>query len=135
MKTICLAIVAGILAIGAAYAQGGGPPPDGPPMGGPPHGFGRGGPGPMHAGKVVSGAPYSATATDQFSQTLSGALRLFRVESGLHRQEAGNGFPVAGYYYFGTVLDLVEEGAQLVSCFKRSNFTQDAIPLADLLAQ
>jgi hypothetical protein len=79
MKTICLAIVAGILAIGAAYAQGGGPPPDGPPMGGPPHGFGRGGPGPMHPGKVVSGAPYSATATDQFSQTLSGGNTIQRT--------------------------------------------------------
>jgi hypothetical protein len=80
MKTICLAVVAGVLATSAAYAQLGGPPTDGPPpMGGPMHGFGRGGPGPMHPGKVVLGAPYSATATDQFFQTLNGGNTIQRT--------------------------------------------------------
>lgn len=81
MKTIRLTLLAVVFAIGAAYAQiGGPPPPDGPPpMGVAPHGFGRGGPGFMHPGKVVSGAPYSATATDQFFQTLSGGNTIQRT--------------------------------------------------------
>src|SRR3569623_1248183 len=45
----------------AAYAQIGGHPP-----GHRPRGFGAF----MHPWKVVTGAPYSATATDQYSQTL-----------------------------------------------------------------
>jgi hypothetical protein len=71
MRRINFAILAGIIVLGSAYAQvGGPPPPDGPPPGAPPHaGPGRG---PfMHPWKVVTGAPYSATATDQFSQTLA----------------------------------------------------------------
>jgi hypothetical protein len=85
MKKMRLAVWCGVLAISAAYAQVGGPPPDGPPpdgpprMGGPLHGFGRGGPGFMHPGKVVSGAPYSATATDQVFQTLSGGNTIQRT--------------------------------------------------------
>jgi hypothetical protein len=62
------------LLLGAmANAQTGGPPPA-PPGG--PHGFhGEGGPGPfgfgMHPGKLVTGAPFSADATDQATQTLA----------------------------------------------------------------
>jgi hypothetical protein len=81
MKTICLAVVAGVLAISAAYAQvGGPPPPDGPSrMSAPAHGFGRGGPGFMHPEKVVTAAPYSAIVTDHFFQTLSGGNTIQRT--------------------------------------------------------
>jgi hypothetical protein len=74
MKRISLAMFTALCASAVGYAQiEGPPPPDGPlPMGGPPHGHGPGGPGSfMHPGKVITGAPYSATATDQVSQTLA----------------------------------------------------------------
>lgn len=81
MRSIRLAVLTGVFGIIAAYAQvGGPPPPDGPPpMGGPPHVFWRGGPGFMHPGKIVSGAPYSATATDQFFQSLNGGNTIQRT--------------------------------------------------------
>jgi hypothetical protein len=71
-KTSFAILVVSLLGIGA-YAQiEAPPPPDGsPPLGGPLHEFGRRGPGFMHPWKVVTGAPYSATATDQVSQTLN----------------------------------------------------------------
>lgn len=72
MRKTSLCILTALMALGSAYAQVGGPsPPGGPPhFGGPPHGGPR--PGPfMHSWKTVTGAPYSATAVDQFSQTLS----------------------------------------------------------------
>lgn len=74
MRNTMFVILTALLVSVAGYAQmGGPPPPDGaPPMGGPPHRFGPGGPGFMHPQKVVTGAPYSATATDQFFQTLNG---------------------------------------------------------------
>ncbi len=77
MKKTILATVAALLVTAVAYAQG----PPGPPPGGPGHrgefrggpGFGPGGPGfGMHEGKVVTGAPYSATFTRQFTETLAG---------------------------------------------------------------
>jgi hypothetical protein len=68
MRNASFAILSLLLVSIAASAQMGGPPP----MGGSPHGPGLWGPGPfMHPGKVVTGAPYSATATDQFSQKLA----------------------------------------------------------------
>jgi hypothetical protein len=67
MKKTRLAVLAGLLVAVAAYAQMGGPPP----MGGPGQGHGPGGFGAfMRHSKVVTGAPYSATATDQSSQAL-----------------------------------------------------------------
>ncbi len=70
MKRVSL-VVAALLVSGAALAQG---PGGGPP--GPPGEFGRGfGPGHlagMHPGKVVTGAPFSATFTETSSQTLPG---------------------------------------------------------------
>jgi hypothetical protein len=74
MKNALLAILVTMLSAAAIYAQSAGPPP--PPPGGP-HGFhGAGGPaGPfgfgMHPGKVVTGAPFSADATDHATQTLA----------------------------------------------------------------
>jgi hypothetical protein len=77
MKRTGLALLAGLLVTVAAYAQEGGPPPPppdaprsmpGPPHGPGPHGFGFGAF--MRPWKVVTGAPYSATATDQSSQAL-----------------------------------------------------------------
>jgi len=86
MKKSCFAVLAGLLVNAAAYAQLGGPPPDGPPpIGGPRHGmmFGPGVIGferfGMHPWKVVTGAPYSATATDQFSQSLAGGNTIQRT--------------------------------------------------------
>ena len=68
-KTVwaCLAI---FVASGAAYAQGGAPPE--PPPGPPHEAFGPGGWGfGMRPGKVVTGAPYSATVTDSVTQKLA----------------------------------------------------------------
>jgi hypothetical protein len=88
MKTTRLAVLAGLFVAVASYAQESGPPPppDGPPpSGGPPHGmmlgpgvmgFGNFG---MHPWTVVKGAPYSATATDQFLQTLAGGNTIQRT--------------------------------------------------------
>ena len=69
-----------------------------------------------------------------FAQTGGGAFRLLSVESGSCRHEPGDRFPVAGYHYFRPVLDLVEEGAQLVLCFKRSDFPHVYLQLAYNLA-
>jgi hypothetical protein len=66
MKKTHLAVLAGLFVALAAYAQMGGPPPMGGPPGHGPRGFGAF----MHPWKVVTGAPYSATATDQSSQAL-----------------------------------------------------------------
>ena len=74
MKKAILAILVTLSFGAAVYAQSAGPPPPGGP-----HGFrgagGPGGPGPfgfgMHPGKVVTGAPFSADATDRATQTLA----------------------------------------------------------------
>jgi hypothetical protein len=67
MKKTHLAVLAGLSITLAAYAQMGGPRPMGGPLQGHgPRGFGAF----MHAWKVVTGVPYSATATDQSSQAL-----------------------------------------------------------------
>ncbi len=63
-----------------------------------------------------------------FAQTIGSAFCLLAVESGLRRHEPGNGLSAAGYYYFRPVLDLVEERAQLVLCFKRSDFAHGTSP-------
>ena len=82
MRKSWLTILAAAILPIAAYSQIGGPPPDA--IGGPPHdvmfGPGPGGPGMfMHPGKVVKGAPYSATATRHFSQTLAGGNTIQRT--------------------------------------------------------
>lgn len=89
MKKNYLAVLAGLFVALAAYAQEGGPPappPDAPPpMRGQGHGmmFGPGVVGfagfGMHPWKVVTNAPYSATATDQFLQTLAGGNTIQRT--------------------------------------------------------
>lgn len=84
MRKATLTVFAALLFGAIANAQsGGGPPP--PPDG--PHGFrGEGGPGPfgfgMHAGKVVTGAPFSADATDQATQTLADGNTITHTISG-----------------------------------------------------
>ncbi len=67
--------------IGAACAQMPGPPPGPPPEGGFQHGgFAPGGPHfGMHPWKVVTGVPYSATATEEFTQTLAGGNSISRT--------------------------------------------------------
>ncbi|MBV9302031.1 MAG: hypothetical protein JOY62_01955 [Acidobacteriaceae bacterium] len=79
MRKIRLAVLAAFVVPIAAYSQGG-PPPDGPPpTGGPPHHmFGRGPDAFRHSWKIVTGAPYSATATDHFLQTLEGGNTIER---------------------------------------------------------
>lgn len=71
MKTVSF-VVAALLMSGAAFAQGPGGVPPGPPgeFGG--RGFGPGHLAGMHPGKVVTGAPFSATFTETSSQTLPG---------------------------------------------------------------
>ena len=76
-------VLAALLVSGVCYGQASGPPG----MGGPrqhgfgPEGFGPGGFGP-HGGKVVTGAPYSATITNEFTQTLAGGNTIQRSNSG-----------------------------------------------------
>jgi len=74
MRKASLTVLAALLAGAIAFAQSGGPPPPPPPGG--PHGFHPDGPGGpfgfgIHLGKVVTGAPFSADATDQSTQTLA----------------------------------------------------------------
>ncbi len=82
MRKTSLSILTALIAAVSVYAQvGGPPPPDGPPPpGGPPH-HGPG-PGPfMQHWKVVTGAPYSATAVDQFSQKLADGNTIQRTST------------------------------------------------------
>ena len=72
-KTIHAAAIA-LLAAAASYAQGPGGPRPHPGFGPGPFGFGGFG----HGGKVVTGAPYSATVTTQFTQTLAGGNTIQR---------------------------------------------------------
>lgn len=90
MKSVFYAILAATLLVSAASAQFGGPP--GPPPGGP-HGrggFGPGGfgPGGMHSRKVVTGAPYSGTATDTFTQTLANGTTITRTTTATVARDA-----------------------------------------------
>lgn len=91
MKTLLNAILSAALLAGSAASQAGGPP--GPPPGGPhPHGaFGPEGFGPgMHSGKVVTGAPYTATATDTFTETLANGNTIQRTTTAIvARDSAG----------------------------------------------
>ncbi|MBV8828281.1 MAG: hypothetical protein JO108_03540 [Acidobacteriaceae bacterium] len=75
-KTICAAAIT-LLAAAGAYAQGPGGPRSHNGFG--PDPFGLGGFG--HGGKVVTGAPYSATVTTQFTQTLSGGNTIQRTNT------------------------------------------------------
>ena len=45
------------------------------------------------------------------AQTEGGALCLFALESRLCRNQSGDGSPMARYYYFGAMFDLVEKRA------------------------
>lgn len=65
MKKVGLVTFAALLLCAGGFAQG--PPPGGPRHGG----FGAGFVPGMHHGKVVAGAPYSATVTNTSVQTLS----------------------------------------------------------------
>jgi hypothetical protein len=77
MKKAGLALIIGLLSCVGGYAQLGGPPRGGPG----PHGeFGPGGFGfGVHPGKVVTGAPYSATATNVFTESLTGGNTIQRT--------------------------------------------------------
>lgn len=75
-----LTVLLGSSLITGAYSQTGGPPPPGPgPRG---HfgaiGFGLG----FETHKVVTGAPYSATVTEQFTQTLANGTTISRTTTG-----------------------------------------------------
>jgi hypothetical protein len=89
----CLA-VAGTLLLGTAALQAqrrGGP--DGPPFGGPMELMGFEG---MHGGKLVKGAPFSATATSESTETLqdgstihrTSQITMYRDSQGRSRHEA-----------------------------------------------
>ncbi len=77
-KTI-YAVAAVLLAAAGSYGQGPGGPHPHPGFG--PAGFGPGGGFGGHWGKVVAGAPYSATATSQFTQTLAGGNTIQRTNT------------------------------------------------------
>lgn len=82
MQKIKLALFATLFSA-FCYGQAGGPP--GPMGGHGPRGFGPGGFGPggfgSH-GKVVTGAPYSATVSTDFTETLAGGNTIQRSNSG-----------------------------------------------------
>jgi hypothetical protein len=84
MNKVIQAFLAATLFAGVASAQVGGGPP-GPPPPDAPHEHGAFGPGPgrgfgpgMRPGKVVTGAPYQATGTRNFTQTLAGGNTIQR---------------------------------------------------------
>jgi hypothetical protein len=78
-SALVLPLVVGLAV--SLYGQGGPPPP---PPGGPGHHGHFGGPGfgpemGMHPWKIVTGAPYSATVTEQFTQTLANGTTISRT--------------------------------------------------------
>ena len=69
---MCL-VLSGVLVLSSAAVQAQRHGPDGPPpFGGPMELMGFEG---MHGGKIVKGAPFSATATSETTSTLAGWLR------------------------------------------------------------
>jgi len=58
-----------------------------------------------------------------FAQAVSGALRFRAIESRSDGHEFGDRSASAGYYDFAPALDLVEEHAEFVSRFERSDFS------------
>lgn len=85
MKTVINTFLTAALLVGAAAAQSGGPPPGGPHG----RGFGPGlfGPG-MRPGRVVTGAPYSGTATNTFTQTLANGTTITRTTTATIARDA-----------------------------------------------
>jgi hypothetical protein len=80
MKTRSLAVLFFLVASGVVYAQMG--PPPGMAPGGPPHeGFGPGRFGPR-AGRVVTGAPYSADVTNSMVRNLADGNSIQRTTTG-----------------------------------------------------
>ena len=86
-------LVGGVLAVGvgSARAQGSGPGAPGgeghPPFGGPMELMGFEG---MHGGKLVKGAPFSATSTSETTQTLQDGTAIHRTSQGaLYRDNEG----------------------------------------------
>lgn len=79
-----------VLGAGTARAQGPGPGGEGhppPPFGGPMELMGFEG---MHGGKVVKGAPFSATSTSETTQTLQDGTAIHRTTQGaLYRDSQG----------------------------------------------
>src|SRR5579875_3738654 len=77
---IALSVLLGSSLVTAGFSQAGGSPLSGPPPGG--HfgaiGFGLG----FESHKVVTGAPYSATVTEQFTQTLANGTTISRTTTG-----------------------------------------------------
>jgi hypothetical protein len=91
VKRVLHTTLAAALLVSAAAAQFGGP--GGPPPGGPPghRGFGPAGFGPgMHSRKVVTNAPYMATATNTFTQALANGNTIQRTTTAtVGRDSAG----------------------------------------------
>ncbi len=84
MQKLKFAVMTTMLVSGICYGQAGGPPGPGRGPGGHgfgPEGFGPGGFGPR-GGKIVTGAPYSATITNEFTQTLAGGNTIQRNNTG-----------------------------------------------------
>ncbi len=91
MKSTTLALIAVLASCAAVYAQIGGPPHGAPGLHGEfgPGGFGFG----MHPGKVVTGAPYSATATNVFTESLAGGNTINRTTTAqVARDSSGRTF-------------------------------------------
>lgn len=91
MKSTRSALITAILSCAAAYAQIGGPPHGAPGLHGEfgPGGFGFG----MHPGNVVTGAPYSGTATNVFTESLAGGNMINRTTTAqLARDSSGRTF-------------------------------------------
>src|SRR5580698_8288940 len=89
---MCL-VLSGVLVLSAAALQAQRRGPDGPPFGGPMELMGFEG---MHGGKVVKGAPFSATATSETTETLpdgsvihrTSQVSMYRDSQGRSRHEA-----------------------------------------------
>jgi hypothetical protein len=95
---MCL-VLSGVLVLSAAALEAQRRGPDGPPFGGPMELMGFEG---MHGGKVVKGAPFSATATSETTETLQDGSVIHRTSQvSMYRDSQGRSRHEASFTGFG----------------------------------
>jgi hypothetical protein len=95
---MCL-VLSGVLVLSTAALQAQRRGPDGPPFGGPMELMGFEG---MHGGKVVKGAPFSATATSETTETLQDGSVIHRTSQvSMYRDSQGRSRHEASFTGFG----------------------------------
>lgn len=95
---MCL-VLSGVLVLSAAALEAQRRGPDGPPFGGPMELMGFEG---MHGGRVVRGAPFSATATSETTETLQDGSVIHRTSQvSMYRDSQGRSRHEASFTGFG----------------------------------